>query len=88
MRAIDTLTRYRRDVKLMKRRGYDMQKLVEIVNALASDAALPPSARPHKLVSQSEEVWDVHIGPDWILLYEIDDEVLTLRRTGTHSDLF
>ena len=72
----------------MEKRGFDLKRLQTMITALASDQPLPPSARPHKLVSQANDVWDVHIAPDWILLYEIDDEVLTLRRTGTHSDLF
>ncbi|CEO17803.1 mRNA interferase YafQ [Rickettsia monacensis] len=35
-----------------------------------------------------ENIWDCHIEPDWLLLYYLDDEVLRLERTGTHSDLF
>lgn len=88
MRAIEVHRRYLKDVKLLQKRGYDLRKLTVIINALATDEPLPHNARPHKLVSQADEVWDVHVAADWILLYEIDEEVLTLRRTGTHSDLF
>jgi mRNA interferase YafQ len=31
---------------------------------------------------------DLHIEPDWLLLYRIVDEELQLARTGTHADLF
>lgn len=72
----------------MKKRGLDLAKLDAIVGALQTDAPLPPSARPHKLVSQAREIWDVHIANDWVLLYEINDEALIMHRTGSHSDLF
>ena len=88
MRVLDAHRKFLKDVKRMQKRGYDLKRLQMIVEALAADLPLPPNARPHKLVSQANDVWDVHIAPDWILLYEIDAEVLTLRRTGTHSDLF
>jgi len=84
MRALDTHRRFLKDVKRMEKREYDLTRLQTMITALASDQPIPPSARPHKLVSQANDVWDVHIAPDWFLLYE----VLTLRRTGTHSDLF
>lgn len=88
MRQILTTTRYLKDVKRAQRRGADLKKLLSIIQALAADQPLPPAARPHKLISQEAEVWDVHIAPDWILLYEIDEGALLLRRTGTHADLF
>jgi len=88
MRDLITSNRYLRDVKRLQRRGQDIGKLNAIVHALAADEPLPPSARPHKLAGQAGDIWDAHIGPDWILLYEIDDDTLTLIRTGTHADLF
>lgn len=88
MRDLITTKRYLRDLKRMERRGANRAKLLAILEALLTDQPLPPAARPHKLVGQANEVWDAHIEPDWILLYEIDDDTLVLRRTGTHADLF
>ena len=88
MRALATHRKFLKDVKRMEKRGCDLTRLEAIVTALAAGQSLPPNAKPHKLVSQAHDVWDVHIARDWILLYEIEDDVLTLRRTGTHSDLF
>ena len=65
-----------------------MTKLTALVQALAADESLPPAARPHKLVGERSDLWDAHVAPDWVLLYEIDEETLTLVRTGTHADLF
>jgi len=88
MRTIQPVTKYIKDVKRLQRRGYDLAKLNQLITALATDQPLPPSARPHKLAGQQRDVWDVHIAPDWILLYEINPQTVTLVRTGTHADLF
>ena len=79
MRRIQLQNRYIKDVKRQKKRGLDMVRLVALVDALASGAPLPPTARPHKLVGQTTDIWDAHIAPDWILLYLIDDETVAER---------
>ena len=88
MREISYTTRFLKDYRQIKNRGWDLQKLELFIEALAMDQPLPPSARPHKLSGNYERAWDAHVGPDWILIYEISDEHLILRRTGTHADLF
>ena len=70
------------------KRGWDLDKAQAIVDALMLDHPLPANARPHKLSGKHENAWDAHIAPDWILVYEIDDNTLILRRTGSHADLF
>ena len=49
---------------------------------------MPPKARPHKLSGNFKESWDVHVAGDWMLIYEVSENLLILRRTGTHADLF
>lgn len=88
MREISYTTRFLKDYRQIKHRGWDLRKLELVIEALALDQPLPPSARPHKLSGKYERAWDAHVGPDWILIYEISDEHLILRRTGTHADLF
>lgn len=88
MREVVMTNRFVKDVKRMQKRGADKNRLRVFLEALAADQPLPPAARPHKLVSTEGDVWDAHIAPDWVLLYEIDEETLILRRTGTHADLF
>jgi len=55
---------------------------------LMADAALPARCRPHKLSGNYADLWECHIAPDWLLIYDFDDTYLRLYRTGTHSDLF
>jgi mRNA interferase YafQ len=74
----------------MKKRGKDFEKLKAVVQLLAQEQTLPERYRDHTLVGDWSGYRDCHIEPDWLLLYKIerDEEILTLVRTGTHSDLF
>ena len=83
-------TRFRKELKKMIKRGADIAKLETVVNILASGEPLPPQYHDHALTGDLEGLRDCHITPDWLLLYRIENNVLvlTLTRTGTHSDLF
>ncbi len=74
----------------MKRRGKDLEKLKKVVRLLVEEQLLPDSYRDHSLVGDWSGYRDCHIESDWLLLYRIDrdEKILTLARTGTHSDLF
>ncbi len=65
-----------------------MRRLHEAVSLLANDEPLPARCRPHRLAGEWSGFWECHIGPDWLLIYDLDDEGLALHRTGTHADLF
>lgn len=68
----------------------DIKLLETIISALASGKPLPPAAKDHALSGRWQGFRECHIQPDWLLIYHIKDDVLvlTLTRTGTHSDLF
>lgn len=87
---IQTTHQYDKDVKLAKKRGLDIDKLIDIVCNLANDEALPANNRDHALAGNYAGCRECHISPDWLLIYEKEAELklLTLIRTGTHSDLF
>ena len=59
-----------------------------MVKSLAAGERLLRAARPHKLAGKERDLWEAHVGSDWLLIYEVCDEQLILLRTGTHSDLF
>jgi mRNA interferase YafQ len=82
-------SRFRRDYHLAKKRGYDIQLLREIILMLANGQTLPGKNRDHALIGDGEGYRECHITGDWLLVYlkEEDILVLTLTRTGTHSDL-
>ena len=90
MLTIKPTTRFQKDVKRAQRRGYDMALLADIIRKLASGEALPAKNRDHALSGNYAGCRECHITPDWLLIYRIEDDVLvlTLARTGTHSNLF
>ena len=82
--------RYLKDLKLARRRGLDESPLNEIIKNLLEGEPLPAKNHNHQLHGQYEGCWECHINPDWLLIYIKDTEIriISLQRTGTHSDLF
>ena len=80
---------FRKDYKLAKKRGLKMEALAEIVTLLAKGEALPEKNRDHSLSGNWIGHRECHLLPHWLLIYRIEENVLvlTLTRTGTHSDL-
>ena len=83
-------TQFKKDYKRCQKRGYAMQKLIDVMNALENEIPLPPQLKEHPLIGDYIGSLECHIEPDWLLIYQIDDEVkeVYFARTGTHSDLF
>lgn len=81
---------FKRDYKLMKKRGYKIELLHELIELLANDKSLPEKYKDHCLSGNYKQYRECHIQPDWLLIYKIDNSqlILTAFRTGTHSDLF
>ena len=90
MYQIQMTKNFRKDVELCKKRGYDMELLKTAIQLLERDGCLPASYRPHKLSGNYEGSWECHIKGNWLLVWEQNDNLLTLlfTNTGTHSDLF
>lgn len=81
-------SRFKRDVKRMRKRGKEMDKLKAVLFLLINETPLPTSLRDHALQGDWNGFRDLHIEPDWLLLYRIADGELQLARTGSHADLF
>ena len=77
-----------RDIKRMKRRGKNPEKLKIIILSLISEEPLDPIHRDHKLIGNWQGRRECHIEADWLLIYKTDIDRIVLERTGTHSDLF
>lgn len=88
VKQLVTTTQFRRDLKLVQRRGKDMAKLRAAILLLLGGGPLPQRYKDHPLSGDWKHHRDCHIEPDWLLLYKIDGGDLYLVRTGTHSDLF
>ena len=79
---------FKRDVKRAKKRGKDMAKLRALLLLLIEERAIPSTHRDHALKGDWLGFRDVHVEPDWILIYRVRGNELQLARTGTHADLF
>ena len=82
--------RFKKDYKLMLKRGMKPKLLEEVIEMLRCRQPLPPKYQDHILSGDYLGFRECHIMPDWLLIYRIEEErlLLTLVRTGTHSDLF
>lgn len=87
---VKTTTQFKNDFKLEKKRGLKMELLREVITVLAMGETLPEKNKDHALTGNWIGHRECHILPNWLLVYRLEDEVLvlTLTRTGTHSDLF
>lgn len=82
--------KYKKDVKLAKKRGYNMDELYSVVKKLANDEKLEERYHDHELEGNWVGHRELHIRSDWLLIYQKKKNILVLEltRTGTHSDLF
>jgi len=81
---------FKKDLKLAKKQNKNLDELFEVVRILADGGTLGARYRDHDLSGNYKGTRECHIEPDWLLVYEIRDEVLVLMlyRLGTHSELF
>lgn len=89
-RDIVWTTRFKKDYRQAMKRGLNIDLLDDVIRTLARGETLPEKNRDHELTGDWEGHRECHILPDWLPIYRIEDDilVLTLSRTGTHSDLF
>ena len=82
--------KFKKDYKLIKKRGCNLEKLENVIELLCSGCPLPEKNQDHPLTNSKEynNVRECHVSPDWLLIYRIQDSTLQLLRTGSHSDLF
>jgi len=90
MYSIEFTNQYLKDLKLARKRNFDELKLNDIIKILISGERLPARYKDHALSSKLKGLNECHISPDWLLIYEKNEiiRLVTLVRTGTHSDLF
>jgi mRNA interferase YafQ len=80
---------FRKDLKKLRRRAKDITKLQHILRSLQHDVTLLPQQRKHELLmGKYKHTFNVHIESDWLLIYRLVGDCLTLLRTGTHADIF
>lgn len=90
MLKIQYQAKFKKDYKKIIKRGYNQEDFKTVINILVSGNPLPEKYKDHSLSGNYIGFRECHINPDWLLIYRIDNDILTLTlvRTGTHSDLF
>lgn len=90
MYQLEFVHQFKKDLKLAKKRGLKMELLDEVVTLLVCKGKLPANFKPHILKGNYKGLWECHIQPDWLLVWEQNETIklIKLYRTGTHSDLF
>lgn len=88
--SIQFTNQFKKDLKLAKKQGKDLDKLFEVINILANGEKLDTKFKDHDLSGSYKRTRECHIEPDWLLIYEIVNNtlILMLYRLGTHSELF
>ena len=79
---------FRRDLKRLKKRNYDMAKIRAVIDTLCARRRLGPKQMDHGPSGEWKGWRDCHIEPDWVMIYRVKADKLELGRTGTHADLF
>ena len=82
--------KFKKGYKLAKKRGLDINLLENIIDKLRKGIPLEDKHHDHELKGKYKGFRECYIQPDWLLIYLIENDILTLTLvdTGTHSDLF
>lgn len=83
-------SQFKKDYKIAMKRGLPIEELDILIRLLSSDASLPEKYKDHDLSGNWKGFRECHIQPNWLLIYKFSNNklILTLSRTGSHSDLF
>ena len=67
---IQWTSQYKKDIKRVKKRNYDMNELYSVISKLANDTPLEEHYRDHALDGNWAGHRELHIRPDWLLIYQ------------------
>ena len=89
MLTIKKTTQFKKDFKRILKQGYDIKELENVIRKLANQEKLEERYCDHQLNGEWQDFRECHIRPDWLLIYLVksDELILTLTRTGSHSEL-
>lgn len=82
--------KFKKGLKLAKKRGLNIALLNSVVEKLLQGIPLEEKYKDHELKGEFKGFRECHIQPDWLRMYLLEDDILTLTLvdTGTHADLF
>lgn len=85
---IRTSSQFKKDLKKIKKQNKDLKLLKLIVDIIANGLEIDNKYKNHKLLGKYNSYLELHIQPDWLLIYKIINQELFLARTGSHAELF
>jgi mRNA interferase YafQ len=88
MKTLQVTKQFKKDVNRLKRQRKDFDKLKVVIEIICEAKELELKYRDHKLIGNYNQARECHIEPDWLLIYELFKDVVKLRRTGSHAELF
>lgn len=90
MLKVEYTTQFKRDLKLARKRKKDMAALQQVMKKIEHEEILNPQLKDHPLTGNWKAHRELHVGPDWLLIYKLipEEKMAIFVRTGTHSDLF
>ena len=88
--AVKFTTQFKKDLKLANKQNKPIDELFDVVNKLADNESLDAKYKDHALIGSYSGYRECHIEPDWLLVYTVKKDILTLvlYRAGSHSELF
>lgn len=90
MYKISYTSQFKKDYKKAKKRNYNFAIFEQAYTLLEKKGELPARFKPHLLQGNYKGIWDAHLKPDWLILYNVNHVVkeVVFVRMGSHSDLF
>ncbi len=88
MKTLQVTKQFKKDINKFKKQGKDFSKLKDVLDTICAGKKLEVKYHDHKLVGSYQKARECHVESDWLLIYEIHINIVKLRRTGSHSELF
>jgi len=79
---------FKKDIKKIQKQNKDLDLLNNIVRILINQHRIPVKYKNHKLIGNYAGYQELHIQPDWLLIYKLTTDTLYIARTGSHAELF
>jgi mRNA interferase YafQ len=88
MLRLEYSSQFERDVKLLKRKHYNLEEMKDLIRLIGGGAELPRKYRKHQLKGAFGGMTECHIKGDWLLVYKRVADMVVFVRTGSHDELF
>ncbi len=88
MKQLKLTARFKKDMKRQKKRGKSAEKLQCVMQCICCHGDASEQCLPHNLVGDWMHYRECHVAPDWLLVYQVREDVVVFYRTGTHADIF